>query len=271
MSKQRILLVEDDVETARMLDLYFSARGYDLHPVHDGSAALAFCLDELPALIILDVRLPDMDGFELFRRLRATSRARYVPIVFLTQQGRRLERLEGLGLGADDYIAKPFDMEELYLRVHNVLSRDAREHVADPRTSLPAGALVERELARVAERPNRGALSVRLLNAEPFRDLYGVIAFAEVLRSVAILLHGLLDEFGGPDDFLGQESEEGFVVVSNADVIGRIAAEATRRFDADVQLHYSQAERSGDTVQVRSATGHLHDVTVMRLETSLLS
>ena len=270
MSKDRILIVEDDVETARMLDLYFSARGYDVHPTHDGAAALEFCRQELPGLIILDIRLPDMDGFELFRRLRATSRARYVPIIFLTQHTRHGERLEGLGLGADDFIAKPFDMEELYLRVHNTLRRDMRMSVSDPRTSLPVGIVVEKEIERVAERPNRRALAVRLLHAGPFRDLYGGIAFADVLRHVAMLLHELLEEFGGPDDFLGQENEESFVVVSRSDKIDKIAREAVRRFDADVQQHYSQAERTGEQASVRGATGEMHAVSIMQLEATLL-
>jgi DNA-binding response OmpR family regulator len=116
----RILIVEDDAGLARVLRDNLAFEGYEVQAVGDGGRAIEAVRTFAPALILLDVMLPDCTGFELCTRLRA---GRTTPIIMLTARGQKSDKLRGLHLGADDYVTKPFDLEELLARVHAVLRR----------------------------------------------------------------------------------------------------------------------------------------------------
>ncbi|MEO6363492.1 MAG: two-component system response regulator CreB [Caldimonas sp.] len=120
--KPRILIVEDEPGIADTLQYALRTDGFEPHWCATGEEAVAEALARPPALVILDVGLPDASGFEIFKRLRATSS---VPVVFLTARSDEIDRVVGLELGADDYVAKPFSPRELVARVRGVLRRTA--------------------------------------------------------------------------------------------------------------------------------------------------
>jgi DNA-binding response OmpR family regulator len=123
--RMRLLIVEDDVDTAEMLNTCFQIEGYDTRVVAWGHEAVLACRQDPPDAVILDVRLPDIDGFEVCRRLRGTFVTAHIPIVFLTEKDRQVDKIAGLESGGIDYITKPFDIKELRLRVRNALRRPA--------------------------------------------------------------------------------------------------------------------------------------------------
>jgi DNA-binding response OmpR family regulator len=119
----RLLIVEDDADTSEMLDTFFQAEGYDTCVVAWGEEAVRTCQQDPPDAVILDVRLPDIDGFKVCRRLRDSFLTAHIPIVFLTEKNRLVDKIAGLEVGGIDYITKPFDVRELKLRVRNALRR----------------------------------------------------------------------------------------------------------------------------------------------------
>jgi two-component system response regulator VicR len=121
--KQRILIIEDDRDLARILADNLTCQGYSVRCVAEGRLAVAVSREFCPDLILLDVMLPDRSGFELCRTLASGGRAQ---IIFLTARSEKQDKLQGLNLGAADYVLKPFDLEELMARVRNVLRRGAR-------------------------------------------------------------------------------------------------------------------------------------------------
>ncbi|MES2583138.1 MAG: two-component system response regulator CreB [Pseudomonadota bacterium] len=150
--KPRILLVEDESGIADTLQYVLSTDGFSPVWCSTAAEALAQFAAELPALAVLDVGLPDMNGFELFRRLQALPGGNQVPMLFLTARSDEIDRVVGLELGADDYIAKPFSPRELVARVRTILRRSARPVAATapavaiaasptPTTSAPTPAL----------------------------------------------------------------------------------------------------------------------------------
>ena len=143
MGKGRILVVEDDIDISKMLRIYFDSQGYEVLVANRGNDALDTCRTKLPNVVVLDIQLPDIDGYEVCRTLRNNTRTSYVPIIFLTQKDERSDKIAGLELGADDYITKPFDIEELKLRVEGAIRRSQREALTHPVTNLPAGKLIE--------------------------------------------------------------------------------------------------------------------------------
>jgi len=124
---RRILLIEDDIDLCSLMRDYFAGHEFRVDAVHDGTSGLARALEGGYEVIILDVMLPALDGFEVLRQLRKRSAA---PVIMLTARTARADRLTGLNAGADDYLPKPFDPEELLARIRAVLRRSGAPALA---------------------------------------------------------------------------------------------------------------------------------------------
>lgn len=133
-AKQKILIVDDDVNIAELISLYLTKECFDTLMVHDGEEAIAKFAEYQPNLILLDLMLPGIDGYEVCREIRKNSS---VPIIMLSAKGEIFDKVLGLELGADDYIIKPFDSKELVARVKAVLRRF---HPASSQPVPPAAA-----------------------------------------------------------------------------------------------------------------------------------
>jgi DNA-binding response OmpR family regulator len=118
-----LLVVDDDAFIARLLEIECSAAGYDVRTAGTGDRALELAQERCPDLILADVMMPNMDGFELTRRLRMDERTASAKVILLTARGMSADRLEGFAVGADDYVIKPFDTPELLARMGEVLAR----------------------------------------------------------------------------------------------------------------------------------------------------
>jgi DNA-binding response OmpR family regulator len=151
-AKSTILIVEDDLDIADMLNAYFRVQGYEVRTVNWGEDGVRLCQSEKTDLVILDIRLPDIDGFEVAKRLRSNRKTKDVPIIFLTEKRERADRLKGLQLQADDYVTKPFDIQELRLRVRNALQRSRQGSLTNAVTGLPEGNLVDEALRLCLEK-----------------------------------------------------------------------------------------------------------------------
>ncbi len=213
-TKPKILIVEDDLDVADMLNAYFTAQGYEVQTANWGEDAVRVCQNAPQNLVILDIRLPDIDGFEVARRLRHSRRTAGIPIIFLTEKRGRSDRLQGLELGADDYITKPFDVQELRLRVRNALQRAIQGAVINPVTNLLEGEEVEKRLAGCFMLAEWAVLLVELENLEIFRDLYGFVSSDDVLRAVSLMISNAVRDEGSPNDFVGQYDQAEFIIIT---------------------------------------------------------
>src|SRR5262249_8372152 len=162
----------------------------------------------------------------------------HIPIIFLTQKDERSDKIAGLELGADDYITKPFDIEELKLRVKNAIDRVDREKSMDPRSNLPSSKLIAeqlRELMRATE--TWDYVDVNINNVDRFQEVYGFVASTEVLRFVALLIGEVVDEFGTPDDFVGHAGNDNFVVITYSTKAQQLQDKLVARFNEEVKQH----------------------------------
>ncbi|MBM4422580.1 MAG: response regulator [Chloroflexi bacterium] len=251
MAKGRILIVEDDFDISNMLRIYFSGQGYDVMVAPRGSEAFNTARQQLPHLIILDIMLPDMDGYSVCRQLRQTIRTSHIPIIFLTQKDERSDRIAGLELGADDYITKPFDIEELKLRVQNAIARAQRENLSDPRSGLPSGRLIEDELRKLMRSNGWAFLDCKIEQFNPFKEVYGFVASDEVLRATALLIREVVDELGTPNDFIGHPGGENFIVIASETTAAVIRERLKARFADEVKTHYSFIDRERGYIMSR--------------------
>jgi DNA-binding response OmpR family regulator len=210
--KHTLLIIEDDPDTSEMLRVYFEAQGYKVITAITGQEGLDKCRTEQPDLILLDVRLPDLDGFEVGKQLQDDIRTSRLPVIFVTERRERDDRIAGLKLGAIDYITKPFDVQELRLRVRNALRRAGSQN--NPITSLPGDKLTNDRLGLMLERDGWTVVGINIMGLDKFNEIYGFVARDDVLRAIALTLTSTVDELGSIDDFVGHPSENQFVIIT---------------------------------------------------------
>jgi len=271
MSNSRLLVVEDDIDIANMLKIYFTGLQYDVDVANRGRDALEKTKQVLPHLIVLDIMLPDIDGYEVCRTLRTSTRTSHIPVIFLTQKDERSDKLQGLELGADDYITKPFDIEELKLRVQGAIRRSERESLTDPRSGLPAGRLIEEQLRRIIRETSWALLDVRINNFEAFKDVYGFVAGDDVMRFASMLIGEVVDELGTTSDFIGHAGGDNFIIITTNEAAPNIRQKIKERFAAEVQSHYNFIDRQQGFIQAPKAEGGVEKVSFMTFSAGLVS
>lgn len=239
MPETRLLIVEDDYDLAEMLEMYFTSQNYKVFHADSGEAGIEIARREYPQVILLDVMMPDIDGYETCRRLRQTSLTRYIPIIFLTQRDERANKVKGLELGADDYVTKPFDVDELRLRIQSVIRRATQESLHEHRTGLPTAALVEEELER-REKVGTDYADLRFVvnGFKSYCDLYGFLAGNEVFGFTARAIRQAVAEHGTADDFIGLLGDE-FVVMSATTSADALRDNILKRFKDGINAFYA--------------------------------
>jgi DNA-binding response OmpR family regulator len=242
-TKSKILIVEDDPDVAEMLTAYFRSQEYEVFTVNWGEDGVRSAQEMTPDLVILDIRLPDIDGYEVATRLRGDRRTADIPIIFLTEKRDRADRLHGLEIGADDYITKPFDVQELRLRVRNALKRISQGSLTNPVTGLPEGTLVDEKLSEVLGRDGSALLFVSLENMDAFREAYGFVASDDVLRAISLMVVNTMREFSRPEDFLGHLSVTDFILVVPPSNLTALSEKLRARLDQSMEYFYPIKDR----------------------------
>jgi PleD family two-component response regulator len=265
MGKARLLIVEDDIDIANMLKIFFTGFQYEVDVALRGAEALEKTRQNLPHLIVLDIMLPDIDGFEVCRILRTNTRTSHVPIIFLTQKDERSDKLQGLELGADDYITKPFDIEELKLRVQRAITRAEQQSLTDPRSGLPAGRLIEEQLRRIIRQEGWSLMDLRIRNFDDFKEVYGFVAGDDVLRFTAMLLGEVVDEVGTANDFIGHAGSDNFIVITTEQAAPDVSQRLKQRFPEEVLSHYSFIDRDRGYILPKNSNGKEEKADLMTL------
>ena len=242
-AKSKILIVEDDLDIAEMLNAYFRVQGYEVFTVNWGEDGVRAAQTVLPDLMILDIRLPDIDGYEVARRVRSDRRTNEIPIIFLTEKRERIDRLQGFEVGADDYITKPFDVQELRLRVRNALKRVSRESLTNAVSGLPEGPLVEERLSDVIHKSGWALLHICIQHLDAFREAYGFVASDDVLRAISLMIQNTLKEGSSSEDFLGHISPTDFVVVVLPANLSAFQERIRSRLEQSLDYFYPMKDR----------------------------
>lgn len=259
-AKSKILIVEDDLDVAEMLNAYFRVQGYEVFTVNWGEDGVRAAQTILPDLVILDIRLPDIDGYEVARRIRSDRRTNEIPIIFLTEKRERVDRLQGFEVGADDYITKPFDVQELRLRVRNALKRVSQGSLTNPVSGLPEGPLVEERLSEVIHKSGWGLLHIAISHLESFREAYGFVASDDVLRAISLMIHNTIKETGSTEDFIGHISPTDFVVVVSPATMPPFQERIKSRLEQSLDYFYPIKDRENASKQPDRLAVQIHEI-----------
>ena len=244
MTKPQILIVEDDLDLSEMLNAYFRVQNYDVLTAAWGEEALRLADDNPLHLIILDIRLPDIDGYEVCRRLRTQRKTQDVPIIFLTEKRDRVDKLQGLELGVVDYITKPFDIQELRLRARNAINRASRHPLVNPVTDLPEGTMVSEKMEAALYSDDPWAMLLLTINSlSEFREMYGFVAADDVLRAVTLMVRNAVREHSSEDDFIGHIDAEDFLIITDPDQVENIRDRIESRIRQSREYFYPLRDR----------------------------
>lgn len=273
MSKERILVVEDQADISSLLKIYFTGQGYEVYTAMRGSVALEICSKTPPNLALLDVNLPDMEGYEIGRALRASPRTRHIPIIFLTARGERTDRLRGLGeVQAQYYIVKPFDIEEVHTIVRNQLEEARRKNQLHPVTNLPTADLVSDQLRSLLSSQGWAMALIQINGFDLFTQSYGSVVGEDVLKFTALLLNEAINEQGSNEEFVGQlVVGPAFVITSTPERIRSICERLIHRFDDEIGLHYNFKHRKQGYLEVPDEHGGIRQVPLMSLSIGVLT
>ncbi|HXF37002.1 MAG TPA: response regulator [Actinomycetota bacterium] len=253
-----VLVVEDDPFISRLLVLELRSEGYDVRAAADGEEALAAALERCPDLVLADVMMPRMDGFELVRRLRADPRTEGVSIILLTARGISADRLEGLTAGADDYLVKPFEVQEVLARVRGALRRARYLSDRSPLTGLPGNVRIEEEIQGRIDRGEPFALLyMDLDHFKSFSDRYGFVRGDEALRETGRLIRDAVRDVAGPAAFVGHIGGDDFVAVVAPEHAVPLAREVIARFDRLAPTLYDPEDRGRGYVEAEDRQGEV--------------
>ena len=263
---QLILVADGDADIAAAIEVNLVLEGYEVHVVHDGIAALEAARTARPALVILDVVMPEMDGVAVCEAMRSDSRTQQIPVVLLTAKTMKEDRLLGLRVGADDYITKPFEAPELVARVRNLIDRTSRMRDVSPLTGLPGNFQIAQELERrVQAGVGLTVLYCDLSGFKAYNDHYGFLRGDEVIKFTADVLRTCAEELAGPDAFIGHVGGDDFVLVMNSEVAERTAAAAIEHFDAGIVSFYDAEDLECGHIETIDRQGVVRSYPVVTL------
>jgi diguanylate cyclase (GGDEF)-like protein len=271
VSNARILIAEDEPHLREVLALQLGSAGYQVIEAADGMTALAYASESLPDLVLLDVMMPHLDGYEVCRRLRASFLTRQIPIIMLTAKSEAEDKVTGLEGGANDYVTKPWQTRELLLRIRNVLDWSNQQRAASPLTGLPGNLSINEELRRrLTQQAPFALLQIDIDHFKSFNDYYGYTRGDEAIRALA---HILVDaaQRGGGQDFVGHIGGDDFVVVSRPDRAVAVGEEIVARFNEAVLKLYAPEDVERGHIEVRNRRHVPERFPLMSLTIALVS
>ena len=254
----RVLVVEDDDATRGALRALLDDAGYVCDEAADGERAVAAVHDASFDLVVLDLGLPGMSGADVHRHLRRDPRTRFLPIVFLTAESDRRVKLAELEAGAEDFITKPYDAEELLARVGGAVRRWSGMRAVNPLSGLPGNPTITEEIeSRLSGDEDFALLYVDIDRFKEFNDHYG---FARGDRVIEMLAEILVHVAGADERFVGHVGGDDFVMLARTEEAETLAERITSRFDAAIRPLYDARDRRRGWIEARDRQGKLRHI-----------
>ncbi|MFM8560022.1 MAG: response regulator, partial [bacterium] len=204
MANERILIVDDEADIREFLSMRLKLEGYSVLEAGNGAEAVVVAKEQTPDLIVLDIMMPEMDGIEVVNRLRGSFATRNIPVILLSAKCSADDKLTGLGGGANDYVTKPFNLNELVMRVQRMLEWSNEQRSVSPLTGLPGNHAINKAIrARLAQEQPFGRLQIDIDHFKAFNDYYGYGRGDEAIQLLAFIARDAVTRMGGPDGFVG--------------------------------------------------------------------
>lgn len=272
MFKKKILVIDDTELMVKLTTDVLTKHGYEVVSANNGVDGIKMVASEKPDLVLLDVVMPGIDGFEVCKLLRKDESNNLIPIIMLTAQRNEEDKLAGLELGADDYITKPFNPRELVSRVRNTLLRIDRNRLANPLTGLPGNTEIQSEINyRIAKEMIFSVIYLDVDNFKAYNDAYGFSHGDRAIKLIADILLDNVRTFGGKNDFIGHIGGDDFVVISDPNHADALCENIIKEFDERVPELYSDVDRRAGFISTANRVGKITQYPIMTLSIAVVS
>ncbi len=256
---ERILIVDDDPDILQFVRMNLELEGFTVQTADGGQEALETARNTPPDLVLLDIMMPEMDGLTVLRRLRTMPATMNVAVILLTAKALAEDRVKGLDLGADDYVTKPFDLEELVARVKTVLRRAQAMRDLSPLTGLPGNFRISRELEQRVEKEAPFALvHADLDNFKAFNDHYGFMRGDTVIKFTAHSLLEAATACGDQEAFVGHVGGDDFIAIVDPEYVEDFCKVAIHTLDDGILDFYDTADALQGYIEVTDRRGERH-------------
>jgi diguanylate cyclase (GGDEF)-like protein len=267
----KILVVDDEPFITDMVEATLVAEGYEVSKAYSGEEAISTIEKDPPDLILLDLMLPGMDGYEVSKLLQKDARFTHIPIVMLTARTAIHDRSAGYNVGADDYITKPFKADELLIRVRAQLHHTNRSEYSSL-TGLPGSKAVQEAITeRTGEDEDWSIIYIDIENFTFFNEVYSFTKGDEVLKKTARILEQAVKDEGNPDDFLGYTGRDDFVIITDSSRAEAIAGKAGKLFKAALPVFFNQNDLKSGHFQVINRNGKNSKVPLLELSFDIVN
>jgi PleD family two-component response regulator len=271
MQSYKILVVDDEEHIRKILKFKLEKHGYGVITAENGEIALQMIRRESPDLIILDLMMPKMDGFEVCRRLRRNFQTAQIPIIMLTAKSDMADKIKGLGGGANDYLIKPYSNDELLLRVKNVLDWNRKQKDANPLTGFAGNRAIEKELSRRIENKEPFAfLYMDIDNFKAYNDYYGYQKGDEAILFLADIITESVNSLGGSTDFVGHIGGDDFVIVTSPARAEFIVRHVIDEFDKGSLVLMSEGDIRRGYIEIKNRIGEIKRIPLMSLTIAIV-
>jgi len=269
---ETILVVDDDPDIARFVEVNLRSAGYDVAVAADGEEALDRASEVRPDLVLLDVMMPRIDGFEVAQRLRKNPQTANTSIIMLTAKALSADKVTGLQSGADDYIIKPFDPIELLARVKGTLRRAKEMRNLSPLTGLPGNIRIQEEIERqVREGRPFAVLYCDLDHFKSYNDQKGFVRGDRLIQATARIIQDAIVELDPVEGFVGHVGGDDFVAVVSPEVAERVAQRICESFGEVLKEFYEAKDLQRGFIRMEDRKGVMQDVPIAAISVGIAS
>jgi len=272
MFKKKILIVDDTELIVRIITDILVPAGYDVISANTGEEGIEMVRREKPDLVLLDIIMCGMDGLEVCKVLRADESNNLMPIIILTAEDDEEQKLQGLELGADDYIKKPFNPRELVARVRNTLIRIDRNRWANPLTGLRGNLEIQSEITRrIFSKDAFIVVYADLDNFKAYNDVYGFASGDRAIKLTADIILDCIHAFGAPTDFVGHVGGDDFILIISPQYADLICESIIKRFDKKIVDLYNMEDRNQGFISTANRQGQMKQYPIMSISLAAVS
>ena len=268
----KILIVDDDPDIRDILKLTLSEENYEILEAADGEAGLKIIQSKPLDLVLIDYKMPKLDGRQLCRLIKKDLLLRHLPVIMVTGKGDINDKVGGIDAGADDYIVKPFEPKELLARIRMIIRRTERDLEANPLTRLPGNVSILNELQkRIDMRKPFAVCYADLDKFKAYNDTYGFEHGDGVIRETARILIRTTQQFGNPDNFVGHIGGDDFVVITLPETADKLCQNIIKEFETTSPSFYNEKDRKNGYIISHDRKGNEMKVPLLSISIGIVT